>query len=232
MSNFLSLAKSQVGYWNKKTNEDLESKTANKKNGYNGYTKYGKWYGLNPAAWCAMFISWCADMADCLGSVKGRCAWVPDYITRFKATGDYFIRGSYTPAPSDLIIFGDAEHVGIVEKVEGNYVYTIEGNANGGCVASNKYYINNRYIMGYCRTRIETGTEDYEPEITIKKGTYKNGSTIEYVFSDSALTDKVGSLNRYEQCIKLGTLDDVTMVLYKIDDKNSYRMGFVEYKGS
>ena len=29
----------------------------------NNSTKYGKWYGMNGAAWCHMFVSWCANQA-------------------------------------------------------------------------------------------------------------------------------------------------------------------------
>jgi len=41
----------------------------------------------------------------------------------------------YTPAPGDLIFFdwqpdGQVDHVGIVERVEGGYVHTIEGNSS------------------------------------------------------------------------------------------------------
>ncbi len=40
-------------------------------------------------------------------------------------------------------------HVGIVEKVEGNTVYTIEGNTNIDECASHSYNINARQIVGY-----------------------------------------------------------------------------------
>lgn len=29
----------------------------------NNRTKYGAWYGMNGAAWCHMFVSWCAYKA-------------------------------------------------------------------------------------------------------------------------------------------------------------------------
>ena len=69
-----------------------------------------------------------------------------------------------SPEPGDVIFFWnsakkEASHVGIVEKVDGSYVYTIEGNtsnksgvvANGGAVASKKYNLANNRIAGYGR---------------------------------------------------------------------------------
>ena len=37
-------------------------------------TKYGKWYGMNGAAWCHMFVSWCADQAGISTSVVPKTA--------------------------------------------------------------------------------------------------------------------------------------------------------------
>ena len=62
----LATAIAEVGYLEKKTNKNLDSKTANA--GYNNYTKYardldaisgfynGKKQGY---AWCDMFVDWC-----------------------------------------------------------------------------------------------------------------------------------------------------------------------------
>lgn len=62
----LAIARSQVGYLEKATNAQLNSQTANA--GKNNYTKFGAWakecgWGYNPAAWCAMFVCWCAYTA-------------------------------------------------------------------------------------------------------------------------------------------------------------------------
>lgn len=230
MNKLVEVAISQVGYWNKKTNEDLYSNTANKKNGYNGYTKYGAWYGLNPAAWCGMFISWCGNQAGCLDSVGGKIAYVPYYTQTFQKRGRLHARWEYTPSPGDIVIFGDEEHVGIVESVVSGYLYTIEGNANGGCVARNKYKLTSDYITYYCETRIEEG-ENY-PVVEIKQGTYKNGSTVEPVYSDSDCTSCIGELNKWETCIKVGTAGDKTIVLYPVDGTKKYKIGFVKYGGS
>ena len=43
---------------------------------------------------------------------------------------------------------GNSDHVGIVEKVEGGRVYTIEGNSGDAC-ERNSYPVGNYQIMGY-----------------------------------------------------------------------------------
>ena len=229
MNKLVETALSQVGYWNKKTNEDLYSNTANKKAGYNGYTKYGAWYGLNPAPWCGIFISWCGNESGFLQDVGGKIAYVPNYTEYFNSRGRYHRRGSYTPLPGDIVIFGDEAHVGIVENALDGYLYTIEGNANGGCVAHNRYDMEDEYIMGYCETRIETGEK--WPKVTISRGVYKNGSTPETVFDDSDCTMEIGELNAWETCTKIGTCGDKTMVIYPVDGTKKYKIGFVVYEG-
>ncbi len=47
----------------------------------------------------------------------------------------------------------DPDHVGIVEKVENNYIYTIEGNSKDEC-RSRKYRIGYKRIYGYGKSKI------------------------------------------------------------------------------
>lgn len=58
---FVNVLLGEVGYIEKASNKDLESKTGNP--GSANYTKYGKWYGGNGLYWCQQFISWCAFKA-------------------------------------------------------------------------------------------------------------------------------------------------------------------------
>ena len=58
---FIRTALAEVGYLEKQSNKNLESKTVNA--GKNNYTKYGAWYGINGAYWCQMFVSWTAYTA-------------------------------------------------------------------------------------------------------------------------------------------------------------------------
>jgi len=160
----ISVAANEVGYLEKKSNSQLDSKTANA--GSANYTKYGKWYGLNPDLWCAMFICWIfntaygAAMAKKLlcGSFSAACETIRQ---NFKAKGQYY---TSNPRIGDVIFFqgsrhAGANHIGIVANVSNGTVYTIEGNTsggstvvdNGGGVARKSYPVSYSRILGYGR---------------------------------------------------------------------------------
>ena len=133
---------------------------------YMGYT--------SRVEWCACFVSWCANecgyiedgtlpkTAGCSVGVqwfKDRNRWQePTYTDAQGQTVPYI------PAPGDIIYFdwnragegqnGRPDHVGIVEKIENGYIFTIEGNS-GDCVASISYSLNEYQIFGYGITVFE-----------------------------------------------------------------------------
>ncbi len=139
----------------------------------NGGDKYRKWYyGYDGKgiAWCAVFVSWCANKAGLLnkdlipktdgagcfareGVVKGWGKWYEGGTT--PQTGDIisFCWNGYGRYPGQDAYFSD--HVGIVEEVEGDTVWTIEGNTGGGndtsTVKRKCYAVKNVYINGYYR---------------------------------------------------------------------------------
>lgn len=171
----IKVAKDEMGYLEKKTNQNLDSKTANP--GKNNYTKYGAWYGLNPAFWCAMYVCWCFYKA--FGIEGGKAALYGSYSascetlrTRFINKKQYFT----TPQIGDLIFFSGtrhagANHIGIVTDVKDGYVYTMEGNTssdpgvvdNGGAVNDKKYKIGNSRILGYARPKYDVSTAATTP---------------------------------------------------------------------
>lgn len=109
--------------------------------------------------------------------------------------------------------------------------YTNKGHINGitGRVDLNKCLCNcNGYTGGY--TQIDWKYEKDEEDFEMSK-TYKNGSTIENVYSDSSLNNKIGSLNKYEICECIGQVDGKYIVKYKVDGKNYHKVGFVKYNG-
>ena len=236
-------ALNEVGYLEKRSNSQLNSKTANA--GSSNWTKYGAWYGLNPAEWCDMFVSWCAAESGESDAV-GKYAYVPYHKQFFQRQGRYHYKGSYTPVPGDIVIFRDECHIGFVEYVSGGYVHTIEGNtsggstlvANGGGVAQKCYSLYSDYIEGYghpaysgssssnSNTSVNYSKEDFE----VAK-TYRNGSTPETVYSDTSRSIKIGSLNPWETCDCLGTVDGMYIVRYQIDGTTHHKVGVVEYSG-
>ena len=229
-------AQSQLGYLEKKSNANLDSFTANA--GNNNYTRFGKWYGMNPAEWCDMFVSWCAQQAGEAAAV-GKFAYVPYHIRFFVEKGTFIKRGAGTPKAGDVIFFGDEAHVGIVESVSGGTVHTIEGNTKNaagiGCVMRHSYSMGSTYIMGYGRPAYSGGGGE-KPDKTEERFSpwraWKNGSTHEPVYKDTDRTVKTGSLNPYEEAECAGRYGDSYLVSYKVDGtSDDWAVGYVAYDG-
>ncbi|MDL4817540.1 CHAP domain-containing protein [Actinomadura opuntiae] len=109
-----------------------------------GYTKFGDWYAqhidgdhdsyFKTAPWCDMFLAWAADKAG-VAEQAGQFASTVEHAQWFKDHGAW----GHTPEPGALVFYdwagsGDMDqidHVGIVEKVDGHTLHTIEGNADG-----------------------------------------------------------------------------------------------------
>lgn len=122
----LDVAKSQLGY----------------KEGSGGYTKFGDWYGKNidkssyfkSAPWCDMFLAWAADQAG-VADWAGQFAYTPFHAQWFKKEGAWGTK----PEPGAIVFFDwsgtksldNIDHVGIVEKVDGSTIHTIEANVDG-----------------------------------------------------------------------------------------------------
>lgn len=237
---FVQTALAEVKYIEKASNSQLDSKSANP--GRANYTKYGAWYGMNPAEWCDMYVSWCGCKSGESEAV-GKFAYCPSHVGFFKAKGRYYPRGSRIPQPGDIIFFTkngtSACHVGIVTSVNGGKVNTVEGNtssdatlvSNGGAVWEKSYYLTSTYILGY-------GVPDFQGSTTITTGgefevpkTYRNGSTPETCYADTSMKVKTGSLNPWETCDCLGKAGDMYIVRYKVDGTNRYKVGLVKYNG-
>jgi len=107
-------------------------------------SKFGVWYGMDPAKWCAMFVSYCffsAGLPLPITTSKG-FAYCPYGVKWFKTNGLWHS----TPKVGDVVFYdwegdGIANHVGIVEKVNADgSIVAIEGNtavgnnSNGGQV--------------------------------------------------------------------------------------------------
>lgn len=159
----ISIATQEIGYLEKKSNNQLDNKTANA--GSNNYTKYARdlYPTLQGQPWCDMFVDWCFVQA--FGRVKaqqliggGFSAYTPTSAQYYKNQG----RWHHTPEQGDQIFFKNSiriHHTGIVSKVTGGKVYTIEGNtnsgpqvvANGGGVCEKSYPLSQSSIAGYGR---------------------------------------------------------------------------------
>lgn len=61
--------------------------------------------------------------------------------------------------------------------------------------------------------------------------TYKNGSTSETIYADTAKKTTIGSLDPKESCQCLGKVDGMYLVCYKVNGTSNYKCGFAAYSG-
>jgi hypothetical protein len=181
----IKVASNEVGYLEKKSNAQLNNKTANA--GSANYTKYGEWFGLNPDLWCAMFLCWIFNIA--YGTSVAKQLLCGSFSAACETIRQNFIskRQYYTSNPQigDVVFFkgtrhSGANHIGLVINVSGGKIYTIEGNTsggstvidNGGGVAQKSYAISYNRILGYGRpnydktSSVETIKQESKPTST------------------------------------------------------------------
>ena len=123
-----------------------------------GGAPYWSWYGFTERVeWCACFVSWCANKCGYINSgIIPKFSGCINGVDWFKGRGQW-IGNSFEPSPGMIIFFdwddedgqdGNADHVGIVEKVENGRVYTIEGNTSDSC-RQRSYPVGHYQILGY-----------------------------------------------------------------------------------
>lgn len=124
-----------------------------------GGQPYWSWYGFDSHVnWCACFVSWCANECGYIDAgIIPKFASCTVGSNLFKAR-DLWKPRSATPDVGDLVFFdwdtdGLPDHVGIVECVKDEKVYTVEGNSSDKC-RQRSYSISYSGIFGY-------GTPDY-----------------------------------------------------------------------
>lgn len=120
-----------------------------------GYEGHPGWNQYTP--WCACFLSWgAAQQRDTIDGDPPKFADVDKGMADFKAQKNKWRNpndANNKPIPGDYVFFdwdggNNPDHVGAVLCVEGNYLYTIEGNS-GGRVAVQRYDLNDKRIVGY-----------------------------------------------------------------------------------
>ena len=176
----VAIAEAEIGYHEKATNANLDSKTAN--SGNKNFTKYGRDLfnarffngNKNGFDWCAQFPTWCVwkltgqnkkktEYILCVGGdLSAGCGFALKY---YKAAG----RFDGNPKVGDQIFFkytdddSTADHTGIVVRVTDSLIETIEGNS-GNEVKRKAYQRTDKTIIGYGHPRY-----DAEPKKTVVK---------------------------------------------------------------
>ena len=70
-----------------------------------------------------------------------------------------------------------------------------------------------------------------ESEVFVDMKVYQNGSTPEPIYADTALKNKIGSLDPYEKCDCLGIFNNRPLVKYKVNGTSYYKCGFAKWLG-
>lgn len=161
----IATAEGQVGYLGKKSSAGLDDFRANAGGRYNKFARdldeledfyNGKKQGYD---WCDVFVDWCFVTAfgrelaqKLLGQPDRSLGAGTGYSLRYyKGKGRLFS----APRPGDQIFFGNEKttwHTGLVVKVGGGFVHTVEGNAGSpSAVRAKRYRLGAANIKGYGR---------------------------------------------------------------------------------
>lgn len=221
----IDIALAEVGYLEKETNRQLDDKTANA--GDENYTKYARdldainFYNgrKNGHYWCDVFVDWCFVQAygktaalaltcqptKAASNCGAGCKWSRQY---YKAKGQLH---TSNPQPGDQIFFygsdkSTIQHTGLVYKVTGSKVYTVEGNTsgasgvidNGGGVCQKSYSLKYGYIAGYGRPAYGDQVHQTEQGTSYTTYTIKKGDTLWGIAQKY-----LGTGTRYKEIMKL-----------------------------
>lgn len=193
----VAILDAEVGYTEKASNSQLDSKTANA--GDKNYTKYGRdlyaagFYNGNKNGfeWCTQTMTWGfwmlagknkekADYIQCTaGNLGAGCGFAMQY---YKDAG----RFDKTPKVGDQVFFkytndsSKADHTGLVVAVNDNTIQTIEGNSGNKvsrCSYNRSYYA----ILGYGHPRYDEepakATKSTAKECSVALPILSRGST-------------------------------------------------------
>ena len=221
----VAIAEAEIGYHEKASNSNLDSKTAN--SGNKNYTKYGRglykagYYNGNKNGydWCDQFVDWCfyqlcgskdkAEYLECqTGNYGAGCGFSLKY---YKAAG----RFDKTPKVGDQIFFKynlndtsyTADHTGIVVRVTDKLIETIEGNS-GNEVKRKVYQRTNNTIIGYGHPRY-----DAEPKKTIVTKEAKNVQIEMPILRKGSSGNAVKTLQRLLRQLQYVNLDGKTLII-------------------
>lgn len=236
----IDIALAEVGYLEKASKSELDSKTDNA--GSANITKYARDLAAvsyfngskQGVAWCATFVCWCFYKAYGKGAALALTCQ-PTNTKNNAGAGCRHARNYYkqkgqlhdTPQAGDQIFFYSSDkssisHTGLVYKVDGDRVYTVEGNtsgasgviANGGGVCKKSYALSYTRIAGYGRPRYgEQQTEEAparEPESGAEDTityTVQKGESLWRIAQK-----KLGSGKRYKEIAQINGLRDADMI--------------------
>ncbi len=212
----------------------------------NKFTKwfYGKEYS---AAWCAIFVSWCANEVGALGKIIPKEAACKNMATWFKNRGEYHSESSYTPQKGDIVFFSTdgtstAHHVefvsesGFITENSKKKVKCVGGNTSDSnfkgadYVAEKKRWVNEPSckILGYAHPSYQSVSY----KVTNKDTSSVNNTSAVI----NASLDKKASVKKWGYAISCNDNDKNGAYMNKInlEDNNTHEPSYLSsnYGGS
>lgn len=207
-------------------------------------TMFGKFMGANKQPWCASFVSWA--MSEAAGGkdkasipLRGPVsASVSGLWSNFKSHNAM----TSNPAPGDIVIYKNGtSHTGLVEKVEGNKITTIEGNTsggngfsrNGGMVARKTFTLGDgsykaKHLTGFGRPDWDNGSTaakaEKKKQNKRKKQMAKHGTNVSTTKQSS-----FGTVPNYTSSSLGGNMSNYTIP--KVAKKGGKGSGLIGYGG-
>jgi hypothetical protein len=129
---------------------------------YNAHKPLARGYHVQYSdAWCDTTVSAAFITAGNTDIIGGTECGVYDHVLLFRQAGIWL--GRIKPIPGDIIVFdwqrdGVQDHIGIVERIEGALVTTIEGNYHDA-VGRRTILYNDAQIAGYARPKYAAESE-------------------------------------------------------------------------
>ena len=168
---FLDVMRGWIGY------SEANGKYMEIINTYNSMPTLPQGYKLTAQdAWCAATISAAAYKAGMQDIIGAECS-CERFVDIFKGKGIWMEDGTITPQPGDLILYSWrtnvqpndlwSDHIGVVEKVSGGLITTIEGNLNDR-VGRRTLNVGNGNIRGYARPKYgkASAVKEEKPAVT------------------------------------------------------------------
>lgn len=151
---------------------------------YNSHKPLARGYAVKYTdSWCATFISALSIKLGYTDIIPTECG-CPQMIDLFKRLGCWVENENVTPAEGWILFYhwkdngvgdckGQANHVGVVEKVSGSTITIIEGNYKDA-VKRRTLTINAKYMRGYAVPKYDKETTPAKPTNTNKGGATVN----------------------------------------------------------
>jgi len=149
---------------------------------YNSYKPLARGYKVTYRdAWCDATVSAAFIQADAVHLIGGTECGVQEHVVKFIKAGIW--KGRIQPQVGDIIVYdwtgdGYADHIGIVDQINGTMITTIEGNYQDSVKRRYLHY-GRSDVMGYARPsysqdkKDETATQSAEKFDKTLAGTYQ-----------------------------------------------------------